>query len=181
MTDYIPILESETDPEAPGTSSLWKRWAKNHIAAMEGAPGAPRLAFEAFPDLVAGSMVRFAPIGSHEVSGSLLVTALLWQVLQQGSLRLSFSHRGGEASDASIVEVLVSGVSIATYSTSGPAPVERSIDFPIERNQFVEVRHRTNFGFESSVLSDVQFSTDGTWIFPVSPVTSQFESTWSPV
>lgn len=43
MTDYIPITEAETDPEAPSTSSLWKRWWKNPIAMFEGAAGAPRL------------------------------------------------------------------------------------------------------------------------------------------
>lgn len=43
MTDYIAILETETNPGAPSKSSLWKRWAKNWIAGFEGAIGAPRL------------------------------------------------------------------------------------------------------------------------------------------
>lgn len=47
MTDFIAITEAETNPGAPSKSSLWKRWAKNWIAGFEGAPGAPRLKFEA--------------------------------------------------------------------------------------------------------------------------------------
>lgn len=47
MTDYTAITELETNPGAPGTSSLWKRWWKNPLAMFEGAVGAPRLQFAA--------------------------------------------------------------------------------------------------------------------------------------
>lgn len=43
MTSYIEITESETDPGAPGTSELWKKWRDNPIAMAEGADGAPRV------------------------------------------------------------------------------------------------------------------------------------------
>lgn len=47
MTDYLAITEAETNPKAPATSSLWKRWTKNWIAGFEGAAGAPRLKYGA--------------------------------------------------------------------------------------------------------------------------------------
>lgn len=56
MTTYTAIAESETDPGAAGTSSLWKRWAKNWIAGFEGAVGAPRLAKAALSGLFIGTI-----------------------------------------------------------------------------------------------------------------------------
>ena len=41
MTSYIEITDGETDPGAPGTSELWKKWRDNPIAMAEGATGAP--------------------------------------------------------------------------------------------------------------------------------------------
>ena len=43
MTDYIPITESETDPGAPATSELAKKWRDNPLAIAEGSVGAPRV------------------------------------------------------------------------------------------------------------------------------------------
>lgn len=43
MADYIPIIATETDPEAPLRSSLLKRLEANPRAIAEGAPGAPRV------------------------------------------------------------------------------------------------------------------------------------------
>lgn len=41
MTSYITITEEETDPGAPGTSELWKKWRDNPIAIAERSIGAP--------------------------------------------------------------------------------------------------------------------------------------------
>lgn len=43
MVAYITITEPETDPGAPGTSELWKKWRDNPIAIAEGAAGAPKV------------------------------------------------------------------------------------------------------------------------------------------
>lgn len=43
MTSYITITEGETDPEAPLTSELAKKWRDNPIAIAEGSAGAPRI------------------------------------------------------------------------------------------------------------------------------------------
>ncbi len=43
MTDYLVILDSETNPNAPLRSSLFKRMVANPIAIAEGAPNAPRI------------------------------------------------------------------------------------------------------------------------------------------
>ena len=43
MVDYIPIDDSEVEPEAPLSSSLGVRWRDNPVAIAQGAPGAPRV------------------------------------------------------------------------------------------------------------------------------------------
>lgn len=43
MADYNIINDTETDPEAPLRSSLFKRMVANPIAIAEGAGGAPRI------------------------------------------------------------------------------------------------------------------------------------------
>jgi hypothetical protein len=43
MATWVTPIESQTDPDAPLTSELGKRWDNNVIAAFEGASGAPRL------------------------------------------------------------------------------------------------------------------------------------------
>ncbi len=42
MVAYVEILDSEIDPESPGTTSLFTRLRDNPIAIIEGASGAPR-------------------------------------------------------------------------------------------------------------------------------------------
>jgi len=43
MATWIAPIDSETDPDAPLTSSLAKRWDNNVIAMTEGASGAPKV------------------------------------------------------------------------------------------------------------------------------------------
>lgn len=43
MASYITITDAETDPEAPLTSELAKKWRDNPLAIAEGAVGAPRV------------------------------------------------------------------------------------------------------------------------------------------
>lgn len=66
MTDYIGIVETETNPGAPSKSSLWKRWSKNWIAGFEGAPGAPRL-MDAALDTTAPSLAGANWVGARNI------------------------------------------------------------------------------------------------------------------
>lgn len=43
MATWVNPIDSETDPDAPLTSNLGKRWDNNVIALAEGASGAPRI------------------------------------------------------------------------------------------------------------------------------------------
>jgi hypothetical protein len=44
MTSYIIITDAETDPNAPVTSELGKKWRDNPLAIAEGSTGAPYVA-----------------------------------------------------------------------------------------------------------------------------------------
>lgn len=99
MPAYIPITELETDPGAPGTSELWKKWRDNPIAMFEGVPGAPKLSGPAM-----GAFLGFYTL----TNAGLTITGLdRMKVVEfdltgsQGnlsgtrSLRVAFSNDGG--------------------------------------------------------------------------------------
>jgi len=50
MTSYITITDAETDPEAPLTATLAKKWRDNPIAISEGSSGAPKIQRAAIQD-----------------------------------------------------------------------------------------------------------------------------------
>ena len=70
MVDYIPIDDSEIEPEAPLTTSLGVRWRDNPLAIAEGAPGAQRIQTGAY----ASSSVDQTAIASGAVGQSQLKT-----------------------------------------------------------------------------------------------------------
>lgn len=47
MADYIPVIDSSVDPDAPLTSDLMYRLRDNPIAIAEGAVGAPKIQSDA--------------------------------------------------------------------------------------------------------------------------------------
>ena len=63
MPTYTAIASTETDPNAPVTSTLMDRLANNPIAMFEGASGAPRLDEGARGGSVAGDTVLFQALG----------------------------------------------------------------------------------------------------------------------
>lgn len=99
MTDYIEITDAETDPGAPGTSELWKKWWQNPIAMAEGAVGAPKINGKALTNIFLGnasatstaSPYSFLSIGNFDeimLSGSS-------GIVVGNALQVSFSSDGG--------------------------------------------------------------------------------------
>jgi hypothetical protein len=82
MTAYVAITEAETDPEAPLTSVLAKKWRDNPIAITEGATGAPKIQRAAVQDaainrvkLSTGTNSASWSTGSGGGSGTILLDA----------------------------------------------------------------------------------------------------------
>lgn len=98
-TSYISITETETDPDAPLTSALAKKWRDNPIAIAEGASGAPKV--------VGAALNIFLVEGTSTGSGTItLCTATgLDAVNRVGigyKIRGSATSSGGTWYDASI-------------------------------------------------------------------------------
>lgn len=65
MTTYRAIASTETDPQAPGTSALFKALEANPTAITEGASGAPRI--QALAMIGFAGKVQHGPTATEEV------------------------------------------------------------------------------------------------------------------
>lgn len=63
MADYVAILDTQIEPDAPLTAVLAGQWRDNPIAIAGGAPGAPRVDLPAIVDALAG--VAAGSLGSY--------------------------------------------------------------------------------------------------------------------
>ena len=68
MVEYIPIDDSEVEPEAPLISSLGVRWRDNPVAIAEGASGAPRIQQAAIDSGAVGQSQLKTATGSTSIS-----------------------------------------------------------------------------------------------------------------
>ena len=168
MTAYITITDEETDPGAPGTSELWKKWRDNPIALAEGATGAPRILGAAlipeesviaeFTPLVVsaadtnqwehGAGLNDSMAGSTATvlsSGSSWVLAQSYTVLgYTGTARVKFLQYGAPGESGTYYsELRVNGVPVASwsidYSTSGQL---RTQDITVAPGDVIEIYHR---------------------------------------
>ena len=99
MTDYLPITDAETDPGAPGTSELWKKWRDNPIAIAEGATGAPRVQGIALGGMYLGSFTQDgknpkALVGLDRV-GLLVADVITTGASAGGTVQIALSANGG--------------------------------------------------------------------------------------
>lgn len=65
MTSYITITDAETDPSAPLTSELAKKWRDNPIAISEGSAGAPKIKMRAFSSGALAATATFTGLGNY--------------------------------------------------------------------------------------------------------------------
>ena len=65
MTSYIAITDAETDPEAPLTSELAKKWRDNPIAIAEDDGTAPKIKRKSFVSGVSASTQTFTGLGDY--------------------------------------------------------------------------------------------------------------------
>jgi hypothetical protein len=56
MPDYVPILDTQIEPDAPLTAVLAGQWRDNWIAGFEGSDGAPKLRRKALQNLFMGAV-----------------------------------------------------------------------------------------------------------------------------
>lgn len=140
MTDYTSVGDSEIDPDAPLTSWLGYRFRDNPLAMFEGAAGAPRLRYAAYPDHSAGDLVLEYPngfIGEVETDvyspgspSSIELTKVLFRPMKAGGLRLKFSTRRSSGVAAMSWELRKNGTTIwSSGSIISGTYVELTTDF----------------------------------------------------
>lgn len=98
MADWEEPLDSQTDPDAPITSQLGKRWDNNVVAMAEGAEGAPRVQGIALGGVSLGA--ASVPSGGYATwtncdGVGLVVSNFTWEAPYSSLHYVSFSSNGG--------------------------------------------------------------------------------------
>jgi hypothetical protein len=169
MTTYSAITEAETDTDAPGTSSLWKRWWKNPLAMFEGATGAPRLQGLAAARPTNGLPALTIAVGAlplieglTSVVGDLTVSAFsdvaahtFTMLAYSGVVRLSASHRMS-AAEPHYLAIYKNGSLVQSWSsTLGSTTEVRTVDVTFAAGDVLQWRHRVAGGGGTSTVSAI--------------------------
>lgn len=72
MATWVDPVDSQTDPDAPLTSALAKRWDNNLIAMAEGAPGSPRVDIRSIGDAYIDAIQLDVPAGQNSFADLML-------------------------------------------------------------------------------------------------------------
>ena len=163
MADYNPIAGVETDPEAPPTTTLFKRLEENPRAIAEGADGAPPVLHKALgEDLEAGSFLAWE---ASQGGAQDLITSH-----QVGTIRVQFNQRWtGNSQSFAIARIRVNGSIQGTWNTASNSSVARTIDIAITRGDKVSIETGTgpNPGTGPSIVSQIRILTNGQLIMPL--------------
>lgn len=96
MTDYVEILDTQIEPDAPLTAVLAGQWRDNPIAIAEGSPGAPKVASRALQGFLLPT-IQFTttPAGYTNLGNfsEFLIYGLLPGAV--GEMRIRFTNNNG--------------------------------------------------------------------------------------
>lgn len=179
MATWVAPIDSQTDPDAPLTSELGKRWDNNVIAAFEGASGAPRLHGDAvggvanlgLPVLtvtadstyIAADSSFITTIGTGSTSSTSDVVAKNYEnKLYTGSMRFFATHNTN-GTGSSELSVYRDGILQGAWSTSSSSPQGRSVDLAVSDGTEVEWRHRQTNAAGVSIVSDIEVRADNAY------------------
>lgn len=179
MTSYITITDAETDPEAPLTSELAKKWRDNPLAIAEGDATAPRIFGEAMarPDngltvlTVSAANTYTLGVGLTIVEGDLSNGAITNANAStitvknfSGTIRFKASHQTSGGSFTSTLEIYKNNVLVTSFATQSTTPVARTADVSVAVNDVIEWRHRTNAAGSPSTVSALSQTASNAWV-----------------
>lgn len=162
MTDYNAIAATETDPDAPLRSSLFKRIVANPISAFEGDPTAVAagvtLRLAALQRLVAGDEIRLRNDQTRSTAATSFVDAGFGSgFIQAGTVRVTFAHRhanGGANSEVRIRRQRAGSITtVNTYSTNSTGFVDRSEDVEVQPGDRLFLEHRISSGINNGEIT----------------------------
>ena len=165
MATWEVPIDSQTDPDAPITSQLGKRWDNNVIAAFQGASGAPGVSLTALEDLAAGSSIRWQILSTASTSSLVFESIQKWRFVQEGVVRITLTQQRTSGSGSHIVEVRKNGSVEQTWATDGTAQ-SRSLDMTLSLGDTVEVFHRADTSGGAGQTADLRLRTNGEYIYP---------------
>lgn len=178
MTDYLPITDAETDPGAPGTSELWKKWRDNPLAMFEGAVDAPRIQVGAFPETTAGDTVKYMSAGSISTDQTTYQKVLEGKFLGRGALTIEFvvgTNIGG-------TYIKVQKNDVGVYTNPSPNPGTYSFDLSYAVGDRFSIFYCTSGASSARASLSVKLKTGGEDIFLLnglmSPEPSILGGTW---
>ena len=178
MATWVAPIDSQTDPDAPLTSELGKRWDNNVIAAFEGAADAVRLHGDAVGTIANGGLPVLTvtadsayvaddesfitTLGTLSTTSTSDVVAKTYEdKLYSGSMRFFATQRtnGTGTSDLTVYKnnVLQGGWSHSSSTSAG-----RAIDLTVAVDDVVEWRHRASGG-GTSIISGIEVRADETY------------------
>ena len=143
MATYLTITDSETDPDAPLTSELAKKWRDNPVAIAEGSVGAPYVEAQWYPyDSLAVGDGGTGEIWSLAADG--VVNTITTPDFVDGydyALLLVDVTRGGGTGGGIRVEVY--GETSGTYSGQIEIPLDTSATYASALCELLLLRNAT--------------------------------------
>lgn len=162
MTTYRAIASTETDPQAPETSALFKALEANPTAIAEGASGAPRIHLAALYDLVTGTTIKLRRDTLQTVTGAVYTQVASVSIIQAGTVNMYLEHRATAATvDARVRRQRAGSTStIATFSTSSGSFVAQNTDVTVIPGDMIIVDHRGPVLSGDSEIQNIRLRTD---------------------
>ena len=172
MTDWVAIIDEQTDPGAPGTANLWKAWTDRPVAIAEGATGAPKIrgrAFATATDFTAAGAYGVVTVTANDaenisaglalVQGTITTTSLTYVTAYEfavvsftGSIRFKLSHSISIDTESEL-RILLNDVEQINWSTASAG--SRSRDVTIVPGDVVKWQHRISAGSVNDPVSTV--------------------------
>lgn len=159
MATWDAPIDSQTDPDAPLTSNLGKRWDNNVIATAEGASGAPRVSPAAWGHTVFSGESATGTLTLSDVSaygGANVKMTFINSAAGAGNFFISLSSDGTTFSTP---------VQVGSYLGNGIGVIESFINFSDGAIVSLVTRGDLFTGSSPVVSGDVshiRFTIDGT-------------------
>lgn len=166
MASFIAPVATQTNPNAPLTSSLMKMVLDNPQAAFEGAPGAYRLAVGALQRLVAGATIKLSSAQVLTTGSTTAVELFSFAFGQQGTIRILFEHQTNGTGGAAFLYRRRDSVDtlISSFANTG-SYVARSVDVAVAYGDALVVMATAGSGSLTNIRN-VRLGTNGVDIFP---------------
>jgi hypothetical protein len=148
MADWTDIANTTLEPDAPLTSATMLALRDNPQAVAEGAAGAPRIVYGALRDIQVGDAVFCRLTVEDAVTGNTSFenkserssATMAATILNSGTVRVKFSHRG-DGGSSSLARVFLNNSIIQGWTTGDGVTADRQVDVSVELGDKIILQH----------------------------------------